>query len=408
MALSNYITRELERPIKQAARDFPVIALTGPRQSGKTTLLNHLFSKTHRYLSMDRPDIRQAAQHDPKGFFTLYPPPVLLDEIQYAPELLSYIKNIVDQHRDHKGQFILTGSQNFAMSQQISESLAGRVAMLTLLPLSFREITGRINRPALWEIPFSRSNEPENNDSEQLWPFLRRGGYPELIREPHRDAQLWHSSYIQTYLERDLRSLRQVGDLGQFQIFMRALAARNGQLLNLTELGNELGLVTNTVKAWISILETSYQILLLRPWFTNTGKRLVKTPKLYFTDPGTLSYFAGIQSKEHILSLPQGGALFETAVIMEIIKYFRNLGREPRVYFWRTSTAQEVDLIVESGPAIIPIEIKLSSTPRPKMADSIRALLRDQPQIKTGYVIHTGPDTLPLGDQITAIPFGRI
>jgi predicted AAA+ superfamily ATPase len=235
--------------------------------------------------------------------------------------------------------------------------------------------------------------------------FLR-GGYPELVAEPQRDISLWHASYNQTYLERDVRSLRQVGDLTSFQSFLRALAARTGQLLNLSDVARDLGVALNTAKAWLSVLEATFQVIVLRPYHANIGKRLVKTPKVYFTDTGTLCHLAGLKDPEHAAAGPMGRAIFETAVLVEILKTLIHRGEEPQVYFWRTSAGSEVDLVVESAGKLIPIEVKLSATPRPAMATGIRTFQEDLgQQAGRGYVVHGGDARLPLAPRVTAIPF---
>jgi len=405
---SRYVKRTIEPVVLRATREFPAAVLTGPRQSGKTTLLKHLFADKCRYVSLEPPDVRMAAAEDPRGFLDLYPPPVILDEVQYAPDLLPYVKERIDAARSKCGQYLLTGSQNLLLMERVTESLAGRAAILKLLPLSRREIEGHPQAPIAWET--KKTHAPsEKPSSRKLWVDLLRGGYPDLAAHPRRDAAMWHASYVQTYLERDVRTLRQVGDLSQFQNFLRALVARSAQLLNLTQLAHDLGVAVNTAKAWLSVLEATYQVIVLRPYFANIGKRLVKTPKVYFTDVGTLCYLAGLRDPEHAASGPMGGAIMETAVLAEIVKSFVHHGIEPQVYFWRTSTGTEIDIIVETEGKLIPIEVKLSATPRPEMAAAIQAFRQDMGEkAAPGYVVHPGGVRLPLGPGVTALPFGEL
>ena len=245
------------------------------------------------------------------------------------------------------------------------------------------------------------------------WRMFIRGGYPELWAEPGRDAPLWHSSYIQTYLERDVRGLRQIGDLTQFQFFLRTLAARSGQLLNLSGISRDLGIAVNTAKQWLSILEATFQVIVLRPWHANVGKRLVKTPKVYFTDTGTLCHLAGLKDPEHAAAGPMGGVIFETAVLSEIFKTILHRGDEPHLYFWRTSSGEEVDFVADYGNRLVPIEVKLSSTPHPGMAKSLEMFQEhypnaDQDVEQAGYIVHPGDAYQPLVPGIMALPFGKL
>jgi uncharacterized protein len=408
MASSNYLPRTLEPVLLRASREFPALVLTGPRQSGKTTLLQHLFGDSHRYLSLELPDVRAAAEADPRGFLELNPAPVIFDEIQYAPSLLPYIKENIDAHRSAHGQYLLTGSQNLLLAEQITESLAGRAAMLHLLPLAQREQLGQPAAPLPWEAAKGNAKRPRLSLGE-LWSHLLRGGYPELTIEPNRDLALWHASYIQTYLERDVRALRQVGDLSLFQSFLRALAARCGQLLNLSDVARDLGVAINTAKAWLSVLEATYQVMVLRPYYANVGKRLVKTPKVYFTDTGTLCALVGLKSPDHAAAGPMGGAIFETAVIMEVFKTLLHRGQEPQLYFWRTASGEEVDLVVDLGVHLVPMEIKLTATPHPRMAEGITAFREALGRkVGPGWLVHPGDTQLPLGPEIKSLPFADL
>ncbi len=243
----------------------------------------------------------------------------------------------------------------------------------------------------------------------ELWGQTLRGFYPELAADPERDARLWQSSYVQTYLERDVRSLRNLGDLTQFQVFLRALAARSAQILNLSELARDVGVAVNTAKSWISILEASFQIFILRPYYANIGKRLIKSPKVYFVDTGLLCYLVGLRDIEHAAAGPMGGAIFENLVLSDLFKIYLHRGEEPALYYWRTAAGSEVDVVIETQSGLVPIEIKLSETPRPEMAREILSFQRDfKEKALPGYVIYPGNTLLPLGQGVTALPLNRL
>jgi uncharacterized protein len=357
-------------------------------------------------ISLEPPDVRQAASSDPRGFLDLYPPPIIFDEIQYAPELLPYIKEKIDARRNNAGQYIITGSQNLLLMQQVTESLAGRSAVLKLLPLSRWEVQLQAQRSLPWE---EKSASLPHQSQAEIWEQLLRGFYPEIASQPERDFRLWHASYIQTYLERDVRKLRNIGDLSQFQVFVRALAARSAQILNFSELARDVGVSVNTTKDWISLLEASFQVFLLRPYYANIGKRLVKSPKIYFMDTGLLCYLVGLRDIEHAMSGPMGGALLENMVVADILKIFTHRGEEPALYYWRTSHGAEVDALIETQSGLIPIEIKQSATPRPEMAKAIVSFKADfGKKARQGYVIHPGSVLLPLAENVLALPLGNL
>ncbi|MGM0428321.1 MAG: ATP-binding protein [Thermodesulfobacteriota bacterium] len=408
LTIKRYISRSLEPVLEKAASEFPAVVLTGPRQSGKTTLLKTLFADHYDYVSLETPDIRASAMEDPRGFLEMHRPPVIYDEVQYVPDLLPYIKESIDGQRHFAGRYLLTGSQNLLLMEKITESLAGRAAMLRLLPLSGREAAGNPHASLPWERGAS-SSITSVGSYQDIWRGFLRGGYPELAANPERDISLWHASYIQTYLERDVRSLRQVGDLSQFQSFIRALAARSAQLLNLADLARDLGVALNTVKAWLSVLEATYQVFVLRPYFANVGKRLVKTPKVFFTDVGTLYYLTGLKDPQHAAAGPMAGPVLETAVLTEILKTLTHQGHDPQIYFWRTASGSEVDLVVEAGDRLVPIEVKLSATPGPAFAKAIKTFRKDLgTKVMPGYVIHPGEIRLPLGSDVTALPLREL
>lgn len=385
--------RVLARTLLKAVQSFPAVVVTGPRQSGKTTLLKMLFPKTHRFVTLEDPDIRIRAKEDPLHFVEQYRPPVIIDEIQYVPELLSYIKTRIDERRK-PGQWLFTGSQHFTLMQGISQSLAGRAAVLSLLPFSFAERTGQGDRSEdvahlLKELTPDRRWGRKANLSE----VLLRGSYPEIASRKRVDRQLWCGSYISTYLERDVRSLAQIGDLSLFERFLRLCAIRTGQILNLSELAKEIGMSVPTMKRWLSILETGYQVYLLYPYCRNVGKRLVKSPKLYFNDTALASYLLGVHDEETLLNSPNFGNLFETMVVTDFLKRFLHFGQMPSMYYLRTRDGLEIDLVLESGQKLHLFEIKSSMTILPKHASSLLRMNSDlKSSVKTSAIISAAVD----------------
>lgn len=386
----SYITRDIESIVKTSAKQFPALIITGPRQSGKTTLLKHLFLKNHTYVSMDAPAVRLMATKEPDMFFQNYKPPLIIDEIQYAPELLSHIKIMIDKKRSLAGQFLLTGSQVFPLMAKVSESLAGRIAVFNLLSFSLKEQFGSA-RP---------------NDIQLLKEKVLKGGFPEVSLKKEINLDVWFSSYLQTYLERDVRQLRQIGDLGDFQRFLQLLAAFNGQILNLSNFSRDLGVAVNTIKAWISILEASGQIVTIKPFYMNKGKRIIKSPKVYFLDTGLLCYLSGIVSASQVFKGPLSGQLLETIVLGEIIRDFNSHGKIPRIFWWRTSYGEEVDFIIEDKGKLVPIEVKLSAKADTKMIQGLSSFCElFSSKIDTAYLVNLSAEKMILGKQIVTMPF---
>lgn len=400
-----YLGRALEPVLARRLRQFPVVLLTGPRQSGKTTLLRHRLRNAD-YASLEALDVREAAVADPRGFLAARGRPLILDEVQHAPGLLSYVQEEVDAHRRSKGRFALSGSQNLLLMESVAQTLAGRAGVLTLLSMSLSEQIGSFRGRFPWEGHGASGTAPSTT---ALWERLVRGGWPELVLESRRDAGPWFDGYRRTYLERDVRTLRQVGDLTQFDAFMRLLAARSGTLLDLTSFSRDLGIAVNTVKAWLSVLEASWQVLLVRPWFGNVGKRLVKTPKVYLLDTGLLCDLVSFTDPVQAMRGPLAGAIFETAVVGELVRGAFHRGERPLIHFWRTGTGHEVDFLVEHAGGLVPVEVKASATPLPAHAAPIHALrevLGDR--LLPGFVVHAGEHRLPLGGGVLAVPLAAL
>jgi predicted AAA+ superfamily ATPase len=365
------IGRHLTNELNEMSKVYPVVTLLGPRQSGKTTLVRTVFINKP-YVNLEQLEARQLAIEDPQMFLDQYPEGAVLDEIQRAPTLLSYIQVIVDEKKE-MGQFILTGSHQLSLHEAISQSLAGRTAMLKLLPLSMQEL----------------KNENIEYNLEEL---ILKGGFAKLYGVKLAPDK-YYSHYCQTYIERDVRQLINVKDLLKFQSFMRMCAARIGRLWNASQISNELGISVPTVNEWLSVLEASFLVFRLPPYHRNYGKRITKTPKLYFTDVGLVSYLLGIETEKQVARDPCRGFLVENLVIVELLKYRYNEGKEARLYYYLDQSQNEVDVIVEQGHLIIPIEIKAGQTFR---KDFLKGLIKFQEISNSdlsGYVVYTGSQT---------------
>lgn len=368
--------RDLRTELQALASGYPVVTILGPRQSGKTTLVRQTFPQK-AYVNLEDPDTRALANDDPRGFLDRYPDGAIFDEIQRVPLLLSYIQTIVDE-KDQKGLFILTGSHQLELHQAISQSLAGRTALLTLLPMSLKELS-------------------EAGISPSLDEALIRGGYPRIHRDK-LDPTKAYRNYFQTYVEKDLRQLINVKDLVQFERFVRICAGRIGQILNMEAIGGEVGISSHTVKEWISMLEASFVLFRLQPYFENFGKRIIKSPKIFFTDVGLASALLGIETETQMNRDPLRGHLVENLVILELLKDRLSQGLEPNLYYYRDTQKNEIDVIFKQGNELIPIEIKSSQTYHGEFLEKLeffQALVGDR--APRGYLIYAGKQEQKIG-----------
>jgi predicted AAA+ superfamily ATPase len=374
-----YIPRQIEPKLTEYLEIFPVVGLTGPRQSGKSTLLLEKL-KDYEYVTFDDFRTINFLKEDPEGFINRYKSKVIFDEVQKAPEIFNLIKVIVDQNRDVKGQFVLTGSSDFHVIKNVSETLAGRIGLLSLLPLQFNEI-------------------PENLRLEAQW----KGSYPELVTRAYKNRDDWYSSYISTYINKDVREISQIGDLADFQRLMKLLAANTSHVVNLTDYSRDIGVSVPTIKRWLSVLEASYIIFLLPPFYGNYEKRIVKSPKVYFYDTGIVSHLVGIETDRQYNQGPMAGALFENYVIAETLKKNIHLKTMASLYFILTSNKVEVDLIVTKGLQKEFIEIKKSQTFKPSMIKPMQSFMEEN---DTGFLVYNGK-TDHYDNKIKMLPFSE-
>jgi uncharacterized protein len=363
-----WVPRTIETEFAQVRREYPVVTITGPRQSGKTSLARRC-CPDHAYVNLESPEVRRLAQEDPRGFFHAYPAPVIIDEVQRVSELLSYIQVLADE-TDQRGQYILTGSHQMNLAAAVSQSLAGRTALLRLLPLS------------LWELKAAGVSLSRDQ-------AMHSGFMPRLYRDDIRPGTLY-SEYFQNYVERDVRQIASIRDLLQFERFLRVLAGRVGQLVNVSSLANDVGVSRGTVNEWLSVLEASFVVFRLPPWFANAGKRAIRTPKLYFTEPGLAAWLLNIESPMQAARDPLMGNLFENMVVVEALKAQLNHGRMPNLYFYRDSRGHEVDLIVQQHRRLRPAEIKAAMTYSSEMLRGVRHFHQVAPDAAPGAVIYAG------------------
>ena len=386
--MKKYVHRVLEGELTTAAAEFPVIVLTGPRQTGKSTLLQKVFPK-HAYLTLDDPLIRKSAHDDPR-FFLSRSPRAIIDEIQYLPELLPFIKMAVDRDRENNGHFILTGSQYFPLMAGISESLAGRVVLYELLGFSAEEIPWRAKGAGM----------------EAVFDRIFRGCFPEVAVHGV-DRNRFYVSYLQTYLERDIRQITSVHDLKVFQSFLELLAARAGSLFNLNEIAKECGVSFSSARRWLSLLETTRIVYLLRPYFKNISKRVIKSPKLYFTDTGLLAYLLRYPDPVTMRKGPQAGAFFENFVLTEILKYKFNHNLNFELYFYRDSNHNEIDIVLDYGIFVRLMEIKSSAALRDEHVSVMKRIIKVFKGAR-GYLLSFDAGDRQIAENIKMLPLKRL
>lgn len=389
----HYIKRNLEKVVAQVTKEYPVVLVTGPRQVGKTTMLQKLMEGTERgYVTLDDLNDRSLAKNDPELFLQLHKPPVLIDEVQYAPELFMYIKKYADKNHE-PGAFWLTGSQVFKLMQGVQESLAGRVAVLSLTSLSQAEISGGEMKPFTIELEklSEREKERDKTDARGIFERIYRGSMPAIVSGANSNSQIFYSSYLSTYIERDIRDLSDAIDSLKFLKFMTAAAARCGQMVNVADIAQDADINQTQAKNWLGILETLGIIFYLHPYSNNLLKRLVKTPKLYFYDTGLVCYLTKWSSADTLESGAMNGAILENYVVAEIAKTYWNCGMEPYMYYYRDKDAKEIDIVLEHDGVLNPIEIKKTSNPGTELTKVFELLDKSSTPRSKGAIICMKP-----------------
>jgi predicted AAA+ superfamily ATPase len=381
------IERDIHKMVLKLAGMFPVVTITGPRQAGKTTLARMAFPD-YTYCNLEYPETRSLAQIDPRSFFAQYPAPVIIDEIQRVPGLLSYIQVQVDELKQN-GMFILTGSQQLYLDASISQSLAGRTALVTLLPFSFNEAS------QFESVHFQRDQ----------WIF---NGFLPRIYDQRQEPLFAYRSYLHTYVERDVRQLVNLKELSTFEKFLKLLAGRIGQIINTSSLANDTGVSTTTISSWLSVLEASFIIFKLHPYFENFGKRVIKSPKIYFMETGLACYLLGIEHEKQVGRDPLLGGLFENLVVIEALKARTNRGLDPNMHFYRDSHHNEVDLVCKYGERLIPVEIKSSQTFHPDFTKSVIRFRALAGQSDPGYIVYGGTQSFETPEKVKVIGFGKV
>lgn len=380
------IKRHIADELKRLLNEYPVVTILGPRQAGKTTLARGVLD-TYEYCNLENPEIRQFATDDPKAFLAQFQGDVILDEIQRVPELLSYIQITVDI-KQRNGQFVLTGSHQLSLRQAITQSLAGRTSILNLFPFSITELSAA-------GISFKQPEE-----------YIYQGFLPRIYDQRQRPTQAW-SNYYQTYVERDVRQLINLKDFTQFEKFIKLLAGRAGQLMGYTSLANDVGVSTKTVKHWLSILEASYIVYKLSPYYDNFGKRVVKSPKYYFFDTGLLAFLLGIEKPSQVSRDPLVGQMFENLVVIECLKARSNQGKLPNLYFFRDSNGNEADILYQNGRELAAIEIKSSATYHASLLKGLKRIASLSPMVTHSYLVYAG-DFFEFSDSITALRYDQV
>lgn len=404
--------RTLAKTIKEIDNSFPVLLLTGPRQVGKTTLLELCAGKSRNYVTLDDLDARQLARKDPGLFIQTYQPPLIIDEVQYAPELFSYIKIAVDREK-RNGLYWLTGSQKFHLMKGITESLAGRVAIVDLLGFSQAELEGRADTshpfmPTREWIARARDAVIKPLSLAEVYERIWRGSFPRVNEAAGSIRDLFYRSYVQTYIQRDVKDILNITDETVFYNFLIAVAARTGQLLNYSDLGRDVAIDNKTAKAWLSILETSGLVYLLQPYYRNVTKRIIKTPKLYFLDTGLCAYLTKWPDAASLESGAMSGAILETYIFAEILKSYWHNGREPNFYYYRDTDQKEIDLVMETGDSFYPVEFKKTATPSNTASKNFPVLEKLGKKVGHGAVVCFVEKDVPLSSSVTAVPVGYL